>query len=76
MTGREDGCLALKDDIPRILIQKCLCQMLVLLTLLEFIYRFTSKNRVQPKQENFSGAATAVALTEGPTSSYSICCAG
>lgn len=47
-----------KDDIPRILIKKSLCQVLVLLTLLEFIYRFTSKNRIQPKLENFSGAAT------------------
>lgn len=47
-----------KDDIPRILIQKFLCQVLVLLTLLEFIYSCTSKNRTQPKLENFSGAAT------------------
>lgn len=46
-----------KDDIPRTLIQKSLCQALVLLTLLEFIYRCASNNRIQPKPENFSGAA-------------------
>lgn len=27
-------------------------------SLLEFIYRFTSKSRIQPRLENFSGAAT------------------
>lgn len=58
------------DDIPRVLIQKFLCQILILLTLLEFIYRFTSKNRIQPKLENFSGAATRCCGSYGGTNLF------
>lgn len=62
-----------KYNIPKILIQKFLCQVLVLLTLLEFIYRFTSKNRIQPKLEKFSGAATCCCGFYGGTN---LCSAG
>lgn len=58
-----------EDYIPRILSQKFLCQVLVLLTLLEFIYRFTS-NRIQQKLENFSAAATCCCGSYGGTNLF------
>lgn len=62
-----------KEDIPSILIKKFLCQVFVLLTLLEFIYRFTSKNRIQPKLENFSGAAMYCCGSYRGTSLFTQC---
>lgn len=55
---REDGCLALKVTYREYECKNSSVKYLFLLTLLEFIYRFTSKNRIQPELGNFSGAAT------------------